>query len=180
MIEEPRAGKPLPPSAFADDHGGADPELQAALTAFAALSSEAEHSPARLRVLCALADARLLVPVVALTDDKSAHMAAVTITGRDGRRGLLAFTSTSTLADWDGAARPVPISVPEAAQSALTEGATALVVDLAGPAMFPVEHTELTAFAAGWRPVDTGGGNLDWAAPLTARPQVSNGEPGTR
>ncbi|HLR94499.1 MAG TPA: SseB family protein [Jiangellaceae bacterium] len=180
MTAEQRTGKALFSSVYADDDGGADQELEAALTAFAALTDETEHDPARLRVLCAMAEARVLVPVVALTDETSAHMAAVTITGRDGRRGLLAFTSTTTLADWNSAARPVPVSVPMAAQSALNEGASALVLDLAGPAMFPVEHTELTAFAAGWRPVDTGGATVEWAAPLTAGPRVPNGEPRTR
>lgn len=180
MTPEQRTGKTLSSSAYAEDDGGADPELAAALRAFAALPGGTDPGSARRRVLCAIAEARVLVPVVALTDDASAHMAAVTITGRDGRRGLLAFTSTTALAGWNSAARPVPVSVPTAAQSALHEGASALVLDLAGPAMFPVEHTELSAFAAGWRPVDAGGPTVKWAAPLSAGSRESDGQPRAR
>ena len=62
--------------------------------------AEAHHE-----VLALLQDARLLVPVVALlgevdhderglAHDKTSDMAAVLMTGRDGRTALLAFTGT--------------------------------------------------------------------------------------
>ena len=80
-----------------DDTGAADPALAAALAAYA-------DDPAReAEVLAALADARLLVPVVAelgesetgpdgLAHDKSSDMATVLMRGPDGRLALLAFT----------------------------------------------------------------------------------------
>ena len=60
--------------------------------------------------LLALQDARLLVPVVAvlgevevdergLAHDKTSDMAAVLMTGADGRRALLAFTGSDSLTD---------------------------------------------------------------------------------
>ncbi len=38
-----------------------------------------------------------------------------------------------------------------AAQSAIQDGADALVVDVAGPATFAIEGDDLTGLAAGWR-----------------------------
>jgi hypothetical protein len=121
-----------------DDTGAADPALAAALAAYA-------EEPARESdVLAALAEARLLVPVVAelgesevgddgLVRDKSADMATVLMRGADGRLALLAFTSLETLHRWDPDARPVPVPAPTAALAALQDGAEALLVDVAGP-----------------------------------------------
>ena len=97
-MESRGAGQRLLAGAGApDDTGAADPALTAALAAYAA-------DPAREpEVLAALADARLLVPVVAelgesetgpdgLVRDKSSDMATVLMRGPDGRLALLAFT----------------------------------------------------------------------------------------
>jgi hypothetical protein len=65
--------------------------------------------------------------------DKSADMALVTITGRDGRRILPTFTSTAALAGWDPAARPVPVEAARAAQAAVLEGCDVIAIDPAGP-----------------------------------------------
>jgi hypothetical protein len=113
-------------------------------------------------VVAALAISRLLVPVVAVLDeagesadgnrtDKASHMATVTTTGRDGRRGLLAFTCTESMGRWQSRARPVPVSTRDAAEAALADGAEAVVVDLAGPVVFSIEAPDLRALAAGWR-----------------------------
>ncbi len=145
----------LLPPAFPDDDGTADPALAAALTAYAA--RQARHAD----VLAALQHTRVLVPVVAvlgeveidaagLTHDKSSDMAAVLMTGADGRLALLGFTSTEHLAAWDPEARPVPVTVRSAALAAVQEDAAALVLDLAGPVMFVIEGDELRALAAGW------------------------------
>jgi hypothetical protein len=127
-----------------DDTGEADPGLTAALTAYAA-------DPAREpEVLAALAEARLLVPVVAvlgeaetdehgLVRDKSADMATVLMRGADGRLGLLAFTGLETMHRWDPEARPVAVPATVAAQAGLQDGAAALVIDIAGPVTYPVE-----------------------------------------
>ncbi|NYJ01526.1 hypothetical protein HNR19_002224 [Nocardioides thalensis] len=159
--------KRLQGSAYVDDDGAADADLATALERHA---SGAAPYP---EVLAALAGARLLVPVVALLGevevgddglarDKSSDMAAVLLTGADGRTALLAFTSADTLAAWDPAARPVPVAAGLAAATAVQEGAAALVVDLSGPQRFVVEDEDLHRIAAGWRPVRLDDGGWAW------------------
>ena len=82
-------------------------------------------------------------------------MAAVLMTGRDGRTALLAFTGTRA---WTagtvlrgGEARPVPVPARQAAQAALQDQAAALLVDVAGPVLFVVEGEDLESLAAGHR-----------------------------
>jgi hypothetical protein len=74
----------------------------------------------------------------------------VLVQGADGRLALLAFTGTDALAHWDPQARPVPVAAQVAAQSAIQDGAAALVVDLAGPVRFVVEGDDLRGLAEGW------------------------------
>jgi hypothetical protein len=126
-----------------DDTGAPDAALAAALAAYA-------EDPAREpEVLAALAEARLLVPVVAalgesetgpdgLVRDTSADMAAVLMRGADGRLALLAFTGLEALHRWDPQARPVPVPARTAALAALQDGAAALLLDVAGPVRYAV------------------------------------------
>jgi hypothetical protein len=141
--------------AFPGDDGSAPPSVAAALAAYDA--APATGHPA---ALAELQDSRLLVPVVATlgdvehdadgrAHDKSSDMAAVLVTGRDGRTALLAFTSTASMRDWDSDARPVSVPTRQAARAALQDGADALVVDLAGPVLFAVEGQELRDLADG-------------------------------
>ena len=134
------------------DLGDADPDVVASLASYADGTGE------RASVLMAVTKSRLLVPVVAVLDeagtsadgvrtDKSSHMATVLTTGRDGRRGLLAFTCLESLHRWNPEARPVPAPAPAVAAAALDEGAHAVVVDLAGPVMFAIEGVDLNALA---------------------------------
>jgi hypothetical protein len=161
----------IPDPGFADDDGGVDPVVAAALAAYDEEPEADRHNAA----LAALQDARVLVPVVAvageveyddhgLAHDKTSDMAAVLMTGRDGRTALLAFTGNAGLARWNPEARPVPVPMRQAAQAALQDEASALLVDVAGPVMFVVEGEELAALAAGDRlvRVETGWG---WARP---------------
>jgi hypothetical protein len=149
----PWAGRTLTSQPFAGDDGSADPALAAAL------SSGDEHAVAR-----ALADARVLVPVVAVlgeerapvgpsgqASDKSADMAVATLVGRDGRKALPVFSSLAALAAWDAAARPVPAEGPRAALSAVADGCDALVVDPTGPRSAVVRRPALWALAQGRR-----------------------------
>ena len=148
-------GKTVPDPGFAGDEGAADPALVDALAAYAG----APDDPATYAAaLTALSSSRLLVPVVAvlgqsevdeagLTHDKSSDMAAVLLTGRDGRQALLAFTSVHALSRWRSDARPVPVTARDAARSALADGADALMVDLAGPVPLAVEGRLLRALA---------------------------------
>ena len=141
MDEHPGGARLLAGAGAPDDTGDADPALAAALAAYAA-------DPAREpEVLAALAEARLLVPVVAtlgeaetgpdgLVRDKSADMATVLLRGADGRLALLAFTGLETMRRWDPEARPVPVPARTAALAAIQDGAAALLVDVAGPVTY--------------------------------------------
>ena len=173
MVDHPTSrtdARRIPDPGFAGDGGAADPRLAGALADFAV-------SPERgLEVLLALQHARLLVPVVAvlgdvehddagLAHDKTSDMATALLTGHDGRRALLAFTCLETLAAWRPDARPVPVPAALAARSALQEGASALVVDIAGPTSYVVEGRPLEGLARGWSLAVTEAGPV-WAEPV--------------
>jgi len=140
---EPGGQRLLAGAGAPDDDGAPHPALAAALAAYAA-------DPAREPdVLEALAEARLLVPVVAvlgesetgpdgLERDKSSDMAAVHMRGADGRQALLAFTGLEALRRWDPDARPVPVPARTAALAALQDGASVLLIDVAGPVQYAV------------------------------------------
>lgn len=162
--------------AFPDDDGSADPALATALGAYGAGGG----NDAYVSALAALQSARVLVPVVAvlgeveideagLAHDKSSDMAAVLTQTPDGRKGLLAFTSTTSLAAWNPEARPVPVAARTAAQAAVQEDASALVVDIAGPTRFVVDGESLRALAAGYRLARVEGG-LAWVRTDDSRP----------
>jgi len=137
--------------AFPDDDGTVDPAL-------------AEAFGDHVEVLAVLGDVRVFVPVVALLgdepagSDKEADMAAVLMTGADGRNALLAFSSVATMTTWDPDARPVPVWGREAARAALDEGASAMLLDLADPTFTVVETADVEHLAAGHRLVSTEAG----------------------
>jgi hypothetical protein len=157
-------------SEFQNDDGAADPRLVAAI-------ESGDHG----RILAALTDARVLVPVVALlgevsyderglAHDKSADMAVVLMTGRDGRRALLAFTGTTSLAAWQPDARPMPATTTLAATAAFQEGADAIVIDVAGPHTVVIESDDVQRLAAGHRVVRLDDGTHAWIHPTTPTP----------
>jgi hypothetical protein len=163
-------GRRLLDTGFSGDTGAADPTLAAALASYAADPASGEAD-----VLEALTRARLLVPVVAvlgevevdragLAHDKSSDMAAVLLTGADGRLALLAFTGTESMRRWNPEARPVPVAAELAAQAAVQEGAAALLVDVAGPVTYVAEGDDLHGLAAGWTPARVGG-RAAWIRP---------------
>jgi SseB protein N-terminal domain len=148
-------GRSIAQPEFPEDDGSAAPDVTTALAAYDA-DPEAGHPAA----LAALQDSRVLVPVVATVGeveydeqgrahDKTSDMAAVLITGRDGRTALLSFTSTGSLQAWNPEARPVAVSARQAARAALQDGADALLVDVAGPVLFAVEGQTLRDLAEG-------------------------------
>jgi hypothetical protein len=168
MPPRPTGPRRIPDPGFAGDEGSGDAALRSALAAYAI-------DPARQTdVLLALPSARLLVPVVAVlgevevdaegqVHDKTSDMATALLTGRDGRQALLAFTGLDTLAAWRADARPVPVSASLAASSAIQEGASALVLDVAGPTTYAVEGEVLDALARGWTLARTPDG-LGWVS----------------
>lgn len=164
-------------SSYVDDDGSAADALLASLRAYAggaALYPE---------VLAVLADARLLVPVVALlgeveydaaglAHDKSSDMATVLLTSPDGRRALLAFSGTDAMRTWDPEARPVPVAAPLAAATAVQEGADALVVDVGSEHALTVGGDDLHRLASGWRPVRLPDGGWAWLGDSPAGEQL--------
>lgn len=155
----------VPDPGFAGDDGTVEPRLAAALAAY-----DEDPGALHLATLAVVQHSRLLVPVVALlgesetgpdglTREKSSDMAAVLMTGRDGRTALLAFTGTAALTAWDPGARPVPVGARDAARSAVQDEAAALVLDVAGPVTMVLGRAELDALADGLELVRVGG---DW------------------
>ena len=156
-------GDPL----FRGDDGSADPHVAAALGAFAA-GAGSERA-----VLTALADSRLLVPVVAVPADQpgaqepgdehaggpepgcgslrgetASEMAMPMLIGLDGRRAIPAFTCLDSMSRWRSAARPVPASARQVWRAA-ADDSCAVVIDVAGPVRLAVEGARLTALARG-------------------------------
>jgi hypothetical protein len=135
---------------FRGDRGAADPQLAAALAAY--LAGQGSEQAA----LCALAGARLLVPVIAVlagdtapaAGDKNSEMMLPKLIGQDGRPAVLAFTCLDALARWRPDARPVPAGADRVWRAAVADGC-AVVIDVAGPVPLAVEGARLAALAAG-------------------------------
>ena len=152
---EPRfAGVAVPEPEFAGDDGTVQAPLAAVLAAY-------DDGRASVRdVAQVLATARLMTPVVAVLDEaeespdglrqeKSSHMASVSLVAADGRRGLLAFSSVQSMAAWDPTARGIPALGPKVAAGAVEEHADAVLLDIGGPVRVAVEGAVLRALAAG-------------------------------
>ena len=142
------AGRSLASPAFPGDDGRVDLDVRLTL-AGAGAGTIPVTSVAR-----ALRDARLLATVVAVLDavdetgaDKDSHMAVVSMVNTAGEKGLLAFTGVDSLALWNPQARPVPTYGRDAARAALDDGATAVVVDVAGPTTFVLTGSALEVLA---------------------------------
>jgi len=157
IAEQPEqrfAGVVVPEPEFPDDDGTLQPALGAVLAAF-------DEGEASLRdVALVLGGARLMTPLVAVLDEveesseglrqeKSSHMASVSLVAADGRRGLLAFSSVQAMAAWDPAARGIPALGARVAAGAIEEGADAVLLDLAGPVRLALDGALLRALATG-------------------------------
>ena len=123
------------------------------LAAYAA-GAATEHA-----VLTAVAASRLLVPVVAVLaeanadgTEKETEMALPTLIGNDGRKAVIAFTSTDTVRRWRADARPVPVPAARLWPAVAAEQADAVVIDVAGPVPLVVEGARLRALASGAPP----------------------------
>jgi chorismate synthase len=136
------------------DTGEADPAVTAALGTYGK-GAGSEHD-----ALVAIANSRLLVPVVAMLSErgdnhsapaggeKETEMALPTLVGNDGRTAVIAFTGIETIARWNPEARPVPFPAARVWEHAAHEG-HAVVIDVAGPVPLVVEGARLAALAAG-------------------------------
>ena len=129
----PWSGRELTGTGFDGDVGAADIRLLAAL-------EDPQDESALMR---AVAQARLLVPIVALratpaavddsgelTGPRSADMAVVTLTTPDGQRAFPVFSSLAALSAWDATARPSPVGSSRAAQAAVFERCEVMLLDL--------------------------------------------------
>jgi hypothetical protein len=143
----------VPASRPAGDTGDADPAVAAALAAYAAGQATQQA------VLSAVVASRLLVPVVAVLAEagedgaeKETEMALPTLVGNDGRKAVIAFTSTATMRRWRPDARPVPVPAARLWPAVAAEGADAVVIDVAGPVQLVIEGALLASLAAGHPP----------------------------
>lgn len=128
-------GAQIPHSDFDQDLGEPSLSLRLALTSFA--TERTDETAGAL--IGNLAHQRLLIPVVAEVDslengvEKESSMQSVEFVATDGRRALLAFTGTDSLALWNAQARPIPRLAHIVAQSVLEQELDALIIDIAGP-----------------------------------------------
>lgn len=146
-------GRSLASPQFPGDDGSADPILR---QAFAVGAQPVTAQMSRDLSLELLMGSRLLVAVVAVLDgldeqggDKDSHMSVVSMVNPQGEKGLLAFTGIDSMAMWDPQARPVPVSGPDAARAALDSAASAIVIDVSGPARHVVTGERLAFLAKG-------------------------------
>lgn len=142
----PWAGRDLSVSAYADDHGAADPALVSALQGWADAPPK-EWARAEMAALEAMRSARFLVPLVAAPGEAGAEMATAVLEGPEGERALPLFTGVATLAAWSPQARPVPMGAGEAARAALEDGCLAALVDLGSPHEVALRLSQLVALA---------------------------------
>ena len=166
----------LAASPFPGDTGAASAQTRHLMATAAAEATP----PAYLRAVAALCVDRLLVPVVAsatrlnetvagLPTDKEAEMSVVTLQAQDGRRALLAFTGLDALQGWQANARPVPVTLDRAAQTAQNEDLAAVLIDVAGPHALVIEGEVLQELAAGHRLVELPDGDFGWVTAVLPR-----------
>jgi hypothetical protein len=116
----------MPP---AEDTGGPDPELVAAL-------QSADVPSIRRQLL----RSRVLVPIVAMGEESTgAEMAVPRLIGTDGRHALPIFSSYDALRRWRPDTRPVPMPGEQAIAAAMGEGYDAVILDVAGPITHVIE-----------------------------------------
>ncbi len=146
--DAPGLGRRLAQPAFPSDDGSAHPEIRSLVTA------AVEGRVPVVAAARALREVRLLASVVAVLDemgadggDKDSHMAVVSMVSASGEKGLLVFTGVDALAAWNPDARPVPALGRDTARSALEDGASAIVLDVAGPARLVLEGPALAVLA---------------------------------
>jgi len=153
----------LPESILSDDDGAADARLAQALIRYSSGRASLDE------VVDALAFARVLVPVIesgerrraekrGLDREALASTGVVSMRMADGRAALPIFTDTDAMSGWNAAARPVAAEGPRAAQAAVAESGSSLVLNL-GMESVVIPRPAVWALAHGqqWRPAVTDG-----------------------
>lgn len=129
----------------------------------AALAATDGSAAARSQVWAALVDARVFLALTAsatgreagvhgVDQESGAELSLITMSSAGGVRALPAFTDGHEVQRWQPQARPVPLTGPQACQTALDDRAQALLLDPSGAA-FVLAGRELIEIAAGRVPV---------------------------
>lgn len=150
----PWEGRRFEHAASSGDDGAADPDLLAALHAFARGTATASD------VVEAVRGARMLVPLLAHAGetgetpdgrlvDKTQELSIATVAAPDGRAVLPAFTSVAALTSWNATARPVPAAGPRVALAAASEQTELVVVDPTSVTEFVLRRPAVKALATG-------------------------------
>ncbi len=164
------------------DDGTAPADLMAAIASFRRGEIGAE------RVIDALREARLLIPLVARlgeagmsdrghTIDKNQELSIVTVLGPDGRTVLPAFSSVDAMRAWHPTARPIPAPAVRVALAADHEDTDVVVLDPTTASEFVIRRPALAALAAGepWLPAYSDEQVVSaFGAVLAAEPNVAS------
>lgn len=148
----PWQGRSFEPNEFANDDGSAPEMLLRALEEFRSNLCGPE------KVIDALREARLLVPLVATigeaelgafdkTVDKSADLSIVTVRSPDEQDALVVFSSVAAMRVWNESARPVPTDAVRVALAAASQMATRIVLDPGSPTEFVIRRPAIAKIA---------------------------------
>jgi hypothetical protein len=166
---QPFEGRAFTPNPHAGDAGECDPELALALDHFFSpdTSSFGELVAERpiVELLDALRGARVLAPLMAeaggfeITNkgalhEKSQELSVLHLEGPDGRPVSPIFSSVSSMIQWNPAARPIPVSAPQAALAAASDGLALLVLNPGTARSLTFRRGAIKALATGdaWVP----------------------------
>ena len=142
----PWHGRDLTPSHFPGDVGERHEGVAKALDA-----CDAGEDPTREKLVEALAGTRVLIPIQAIATE-TATTASGLHADNASDMALPVFTSAAALSAWSPEARPVPMVLEQAAQSAVAEGCTCLALDLGRDgAPLVLRRSALWAIAQGRR-----------------------------
>lgn len=151
----PWHGRDYAASPFPDDRGE---RTEALVHALAAVDDGADVF--REGLVNALRGQRVLIPIQAIATetevtesglhaDNASDMAMVKLQLPSGDVALPLFTSVAALNGWNSDARPVPMVCEQAAQAAVAEGCTMLVIDLGREKPIVLSRSALWALAQG-------------------------------
>lgn len=148
-------GRDYTVSPFPEDRGQLSERLRDALRAV-----DAGEDATREAFVAALAGERVLVPIQAIATeetvtesglhaDNASDMAMVSFQLSNGQAALPLFTSVEALNAWSAEARPVPLQAERAAQAAVAEGCTMLIIDAGRARPLTLSRSALWALAQG-------------------------------
>lgn len=169
---QPFEGRAFQPNPHAGDSGDCDPALAIALKGLGeAAGDSAPSTDAVSSVLTALAQARVLIPLVAeagetgVTDsgavfEKSQELAVVHVEAPDGRPVSPIFSDVEALRAWNPEARPIPVAAQQAAVAAAKDGLALMVLNPGSSESLTLRRGAIRALATGeahvpaWEDVD--------------------------